>query len=218
MILFGIRSPITVDYEETCRRLGLEITLGVSVGGAPRCSMPRDKVVSLEAFDAKKYADTPFIPSAFVPRRREALCQQAEALGLKRAPALVDPTSVLPHNIRIGDASFINAGVVSGGVTMIGAGVLINRAVSLGHHCMIGDFVSIAPGVTLAGNIAIGDRAMIGVGAIILPDIRIGADAVIAGGSVVRQDVPEGGFVAGNPAKPREFDQNKSSLNVPGGE
>lgn len=218
MILFGIRSPITVDYEETCRRVGREITLGINVAGAPRCMMPREKVVSLDDFEVEKYHDVPFMASAFVPKRREALCARAEALGLQKAPALVDPSAVLPQNIRIGDGSFVNAGVVSGAVTMIGAGVLINRAASLGHHCMIGDFASLAPGVTLAGNIAVGDRAMIGVGAIILPDVRIGADAVIAGGSVVRKDVPDGAFVAGNPAKQRDFDPNQSSLNVPGGE
>ena len=218
MILFGIRSPIAVEYEETCRRRGLSIELGVSLGGVPRCMMGRDKVVKLEAFDAAAHRGEAFLSCAFSPRRREELIRQAEALGLRRAPALIDPHAVLPENIAIGDATFINAGVVIGAVTMIGSGVLVNRAASIGHHCRIGDYTSIGPGATLAGNIAVGEAAMIGVGATILPDIRIGADAVIAGGALVREDVPEGAFVAGNPAKPRDFNRGKSSLNVAGGE
>ncbi len=73
MILFGIRSPITVDYEETCLRLGQEISMGVSVEGAPRCGMPREKVVLLDDFDASAHSGKLFIACAFMPRRRVSL-------------------------------------------------------------------------------------------------------------------------------------------------
>ncbi len=218
MILFGIRSPIVVEYEETCRRLGLDIHVGISVSGVPRSVMPRENVVQLDDFDAQEWRNAPFISCAFSPNRRASLIQQAEALGLTRATALIDPNAVLAERTQIGAATFVNAGVVIGAVTKIGSGVLINRAASVGHHCLVGDYTSIGPGATLAGNIMVGEATMIGVGATILPDIRIGAGAIVAGGSLVREDVPDGAFVAGNPAKPRAFDPAKSTLNVSGGE
>lgn len=218
MIFFGIRSPITVEYEETCRRLGIEILHGISVSGVPRSIMPRDKIVLLNDFDASEFQGHAFISCAFSPHRRADLIHEAETLGLTRSTPLVDPNAVLAEKTQIGEASFLNAGVIIGAVTKIGSGVLVNRAASVGHHCLIGDYTSIGPGATLAGNIVVGERSMIGVGATVLPDIRIGANAVIAGGSLVREDVPDNAFAAGNPAKIRQFDRNASSLNIAGGE
>jgi sugar O-acyltransferase (sialic acid O-acetyltransferase NeuD family) len=216
MILFGIRSPLVVEYEETCHRLGLSITAAVSVNGVPRM-MDRSVIVDLAHFNPLETADH-FIACAFTPARRAALIAMAQQLGLILSPALIDPTAVLARAVRIGAGSFVNAGAVIGAVSIIGEGVLINRSVSLGHHTVLGDHVSIGPGATLAGNIHVGAGAMIGVGAIVLPDIRIGAGALIAAGSLVRRHVPEGAFVAGNPAQERPFDAAKSSLYLEDGE
>jgi len=215
VILFGIRSPIVVEYEETCARLGIAVLQGVSVNGAPRL-LARDVVVPIEDF--RPAAGTRFLACAFTPRRRAELIRQARALGLELAPALVDPHAVVARSARIGDGTFLNAGAVIGAVTRIGEGVLVNRAASVGHHCLIGDCVSLAPGATLAGNVRVGSGSMIGVGAVVLPDIRIGEGAIVAGGSCVREHVPDGAFVAGNPARARSFDPSRSSLHVEDGE
>lgn len=216
VILFGVRSPITVEYEESCHRAGIAISCAVALGGASR-ALDSSRVVELGRFTP---ADnhSPFYVCAFTAARRRQLFAQAEALGLKPAPALIDPHAVLARSARIGEASFINAGVVIGALSLIGRGVLVNRAASIGHHALIGDFVSIGPGATLAGNIRVGEGTIIGAGATILPDIRIGENALIAGGSLVRADVPDGAFVAGNPAKERPFNPSASSLYVEDGE
>lgn len=216
MILFGVRSPLVVEYEETCHRLGLSITAGVSVNGVSRM-LDRSLIITLADFDSLGTADH-YVACAFTPARRAALIDIAKALGLAQAPALVDPSVVLAHTARIGPGSFVNAGAVIGAVSILGEGVLINRAASLGHHTVLGDYVSIGPGATLAGNIHVGASAMIGAGAIVLPDIRIGAGAIIAAGSLVRHHVPEGAFVAGNPAVERHFYPEKSSLYIEDGE
>ncbi|MBW7921430.1 MAG: acetyltransferase [Rubellimicrobium sp.] len=213
--LFGIRSPLVVEYEESLHRCGIAIAAAVSVEGAPRVMDPAP-VVELARFAPQGAA--PFLACAFTPARRRALAEQAGALGLVPAPALVDPHAVLARSVRAGEASFVNAGAIIGALSLLGQGVLVNRAASIGHHAMIGDFTSIGPGAVLAGNIHVGAGCMIGAGAVILPDLRIGAGCIIAAGSLVREDVPDGAFVAGSPARARVFDPARSALNIEGAE
>ena len=214
MILFGIHSPIVVEYEETCRRLGLAVSAGVSVNDAPRM-VDGSKIVLLDEFEAGE--DREFIACAFKPQRRKELTEIAHTRGLTLSEALVDPHAIMARTVRVGDGTFVNAGAIVGAVSMIGEGVLVNRATSLGHHTVLGDYVSVGPGATLAGNIRVGAGTIIGAGAIVLPDIRIGENAIVAAGSLVRKDVPDGAFVAGNPAKERTFDAKASSLNLEDG-
>lgn len=216
MILFGIRSPIVVEHEETCHRLGLAITAAVSVSGAPRL-LDVSRIIEWEAFRTAPERDV-FIACAFSPMRRRELSDMAQSIGLARSPALVDPTAILARSVRIGPGSFINAGVVIGAVSLIGGNVLVNRSASIGHHSLIADNVSIGPGVNIAGNVQIGAGAIIGAGARIMPDVRIGREAVVAGGALVRRHVADGTFVDGHPAVERPFKLARSSLNVQGGE
>jgi len=79
----------------------------------------------------------------------------------------------------------------------------------------IGDDTETGPGVKILGphhpifdmdfrkdqKTVIGNNVRILAGAIILFGVRIGDNAVISAGSVVNKDVPEGAFVAGNPAR-----------------
>lgn len=216
MILFGIRSPITVEYETTCQRLGLQITAAVSVNDVPRM-IDMSRVVDLEVFRSNPVADG-FIACAFSSVRRAELAGIAADLGLSMAKALIDPHAVLAPTVRVGNGSFLNAGVVIGALTAVGKNVLVNRTASIGHHCVIGDAVSIGPGVNIAGNVHVGRGAIIGAGATILPDIRIGNNAVVSAGSLVRRHVADGIFVDGHPAVERPFKLARSSLNVLGGE
>lgn len=216
MIIFGARSPLVVEYEETIHRLALTISVAVSIVGPARIQ-DRSKLVELAEFDPKAFSD-PFVSPAFAPSRRRTLIAQGEALGLSLASALIDPTAVTARSVRVGNGSFINAGCVIGAMSILGRGVVVNRAASLGHHTVLGDYVSIGPGATLAGNIHVGANAMIGAGATILPNIRIGADAVISGGSVVRKHVPDGALIAGNPAVQKRNIPLRSSLNDDDGE
>jgi len=215
LVLFGVRSPLVVDFEESLARRGIALSAAVSVAGVPRL-LDRKALVDLADFIPK--AGTRFLVPAFAPMRRAELIAQAEALGLTKAEPLVDPTAILPRAIRIGAASYINAGVVIGAMSMLGEGVLVNRAASLGHHTVLGDLVSVGPGATLAGNIHVGEGSVIGAGAVVLPNVRIGAGAIVSAGAVVRKHVPDGVLVIGNPAVERRFNPRVSSLNVEDGE
>lgn len=215
MIVFGIRSPLIVEVEETLARAGINIAAAVSVNDTPRM-LDRSRIVYLEDFDPP--AGGRFIAVAFSPERRGVLIEQARALGLELAEPLIDPTAILARSVRIGDGTFINAGAIIGGATMIGEGVLINRAASVGHHVLLGNRVTIGPGATLAGDIRVGENTVIGAGATVHPDVRIGANVIVSAGSVVRKHVPDGSLVAGNPAVAKPFKPRASSLKISGGE
>lgn len=212
IILFGARSPLVVEYEETCLRLGIEIAGSISLNGAPRV-LDATKIIEYEEFTRRDMTD-PFVACAFAPKRRGELAEMARSAGLVPCEALVDPTAIVARSVRIGAGSYVNSGGIIGAASLVGENVLVNRAASLGHHTIVGDFVSVGPGATLASNIFVGDGAIIGAGAVVLPNVRIGAGAIISAGSVVRKDVGDEEFVVGNPAVPRKFNYKRSALNV----
>ena len=209
-VLFGATSPLIVDYEETLARLTIELRGIVSLGGPTR-AVARTSVVSLELCE-ERHREAPYVPCAFTPVRRRAICDMAEAAGFTLAEALVDPSAVLARSARIGPGSFLNALVALGAASIVGTCVVVNRAANIGHHCILSDFCSIGPGASLAGNVRVGENAVVGTGAVVLPDVRIGDGAIVAGGAVVRKDVPAGTLVSGNPARLSKLRPSRSSL------
>lgn len=218
-IIFGCRSPLVVDYEESLARCGVTLHSSVSVEGAPRV-LDHSRVMSLQELEdwKLKNAASGFITCAFSADRRRELVRLATEAGLTPAQALIDPTAVIPSSLRVGAGTFVNAAAVIGGATFVGSHVLINRAASIGHHSFIGDYVSIAPGVTLASNVRIGEGVTIGAGAVVVPNIEVGEGAVIGAGSLIRKNVEAHSFWAGNPAISRELDRKRSALNTSGEE
>ena len=211
MIIFGVRSPLVVELEESLDRLGVKPRAAISVSGTPRL-INRSLVIRLEDFRVQK--EDAFITCAFSPKRRCELVEMAHSFGIQAADAVIDPTAIVPRSFRIGPGSYVNAGVVIGALTYIGDHTLVNRSASIGHHCLIDDLVSVGPGATLAGNINVGKGSVIGAGAVILPNLRIGHDVVIAAGAVVRKNVPNSTLVAGSAAKIKPFMPIQSTLNV----
>jgi len=217
VVLFGTRSPLLPDYEETCSRLGLQIAAAVRADARRPRILDRDAMIELSDLD-EEYKSLPFVACAFYPKRRGELAAMADEAGLVPAEALVDPTAIIASSTRIGNGSFINAGVVIGAAGVFGEHVLVNRSTNIGHHGFIGDFVSIGPGVTLAGNVQIGKHSFIGAGCVVLPGVRIGEGAVIAAGSVVRHNISNGVLVAGNPATVKRRRPSASVFDVEGEE
>ena len=209
-VLFGVKTPIIVEFEETLERCGISLMAGVSLGGPVRM-LDRKKLVSIDNLPPD-IRDAPFLPCAFSPAARSQLYRRALELGFVLSNALTDPNAIIARSSKIGAGSYVNAAAVIGAASRIGDLVLINRSASIGHHCIIGKHASIGPGAVLASNVRVGDSAVIGAGAVILPDVRIGDSAVVAGGSVVRRDVPEKTVVAGNPARPMRLSPDRTSV------
>lgn len=57
------------------------------------------------------------------------------------------------------------------------------------------------PDLDLAGPIHIGANTFIGMGALILKGVTIGPNSIVGANAVVTKSFPEGGIIAGNPAR-----------------
>ncbi|MEQ9261024.1 MAG: sugar O-acetyltransferase [Roseovarius sp.] len=107
-------------------------------------------------------------------------------------------------NIHLGARVYLNAGCVlldTAPIT-IGEGTLLGPGVQIycpNHHK---DRAQRRAGLERARPVSLGRDVWIGGGAILLPGVHIGDGAIVGAGSVVAHDVPEGGLVAGNPARP----------------
>jgi sugar O-acyltransferase (sialic acid O-acetyltransferase NeuD family) len=205
VVLFGIGSPLVVDFEETCRRGTIGIVAGIRNVDGP-VYVSAEVPVLTPAQVAYEIRQTPPAFPMFTPGHRLSAREGATTLGLGCGMTIVDPTAIVASSSRLGEGAYINAGCIIGGAVRIGNYVLLNRAASVGHHLEIGDFCSIGPGATVAGQVQIGKGTVVGAGAVILPEIVIGTNAIIAAGSVVTHSVPDRCLVAGNPARRRRTD------------
>ena len=198
MVLFGAGSPIIVEFEETCRRLGYSVAAAVKNRTGPvYCDRV---VVDVGDLTPALRGLTCFCPM-FTPLNRYIAFVEAAALGCTFSHALVDPTAIAASSAVTGVGTFVNAGAILGAHASLAEHVLVNRGATIGHHVDIAAFASIGPGVVVGGQATIGRGAMIGAGAVVLPQVRVGAHAVVGAGSVVVSDVPERSKVFGNPAR-----------------
>jgi hypothetical protein len=200
VVIFGIGAPLTIDVEESCARLGIEIAAGVRNLAGPSYASQKLPVVDAAVIPEALLALGVMLPM-FTPAHRLAAFEDARRRGFARAEIVVDPTSVVAKSTTIGAGVYVNAGCTIGGGAALGDFVFVNRAASIGHHTRLDDFVSVGPGAVLTGSLRIGRGAVIGAGAVILPQLEIGANAMIGAGSVVTQSVPAACLVVGNPAR-----------------
>ena len=200
ILFFAVGSPLAVEYEATCARLGIEIVAAVKnrpvkeyLSNCRRIILPEEVTGEL--------ASVPFVTPLFTPANRKVAVAEAVAIGLSAAPALLDPTAIFASSVTFGAGTYVNASATIGACGQIGAHVVLNRSASLGHHTLIEDFVSIGPGAILAGEVKVGRGTLIGAGSVILPKVQIGVGSVVAAGSVVSKDVEDRVIVAGNPSR-----------------
>jgi sugar O-acyltransferase (sialic acid O-acetyltransferase NeuD family) len=200
VILFGIGSPLVAEYTETCRRLGYRIVAAVRNRPGPVFFADEGAIVDVREL-APALLRTACLCPMFTPRNRAVAVDEAIALGLAFAPALIDPTAIVASTASAGAGSFINAGCIIGAEAKLGDHVVVNRGATVGHHAALAAFTSLGPGAILAGQVTVGTGAMIGAGAVVLPNVVIGPHAVVGAGTVVVRDVPAGAKVLGNPAR-----------------
>ena len=200
VLLFAAGGPLIVDLEESCRRANLPVVAAILNRPGPDYSLNTTRTVDVADLSDDLRA-VPFLCPLFNPANRRAAVSEALVLGLRAAPALVDPTAIVASSVAFGAGSYVNAGCILGAATSIGRHVIVNRGASIGHHGEIGEFVSIGPGAVIAGQVRMGPGAMVGAGAAVEPGLTLGAGSVVAAGAVLRQDLPPGAVAIGNPAR-----------------
>ncbi|MBS0559829.1 MAG: acetyltransferase [Proteobacteria bacterium] len=168
--LWGIGSPVVAEVEESCARRGWHIVAACRNHPGAVWTCP-----AIPLLDAERMAGSPPAPvlvPLFSPANRQRAWKQADAAGAEAAPALTDPTAILPRVMEIGIWSYVNAGAMIGAAACLGRFVFVSQTASIGHHCELADFASVGPG------------------AVVLPGIRIGAGVAVPAGAVVRRDIP----------------------------
>ncbi|MGE0426048.1 MAG: acetyltransferase [Reyranellaceae bacterium] len=200
VVLFAAGGPLIVDLEESCRRANRRVVATILNRPGPDYSLDPTRTVHVADISEALRA-VPFLCPLFTPANRRTAVSEALVLGLRAAPALVDPTAIVASSVSVDAGSYVNAGCILGAASRIGRHVIVNRGASVGHHGEVGEFASIGPGAVIAGQVRIGPGAMLGAGAVIEPGLTLGAGSVVAAGAVLRQDLPPGAVATGNPAR-----------------
>lgn len=199
VVIFGVGSPLVVDFEASLHRAGIALIAGIKNYPGEDYLLDRTKLVTIDF--PRHLIRYPFLVPLFTPANRQKAAREAAALGFTTPFSLIDPTVPALHEVKYQPGLYINSGCTVGAACELGEFALINRGASLGHHACIGRFASIGPAAVIAGQVTIGDGAVVGAGAVVLPKLKLGPNSVVAAGSVVTQDVPAHCMVAGSPAR-----------------
>ncbi len=200
LVLLGVGSPFVTEFEETCSRLGTEITAYIKNTDDPAYASDPRKIVEVDHLTTVLKSKPVAIP-LLTPVYRKNVFEWALKAGFTSFPALIDPTTIAAKSMQLGQGVYVNAGCTIGAVTNISDFDLINRHVNVAHHVEISDYVTVGPGVVVSGQVKIGRGAFIGAGAVLLPKVQVGANAVVAAGTVLTSNVADNTLVAGNPSR-----------------
>ena len=109
---------------------------------------------------------------------------------------------VLPTEAELGEGTVLGYG---------GLGVVVHRDVRAGPHCLLSQQVTLGGRSGMPGAPVLGHHVRVGAGAKVLGPVRVGNWAVIGANAVVTRDVPDGGVVAGVPARLLRVDPDPES-------
>ena len=149
----------------------------------------------------REWPEARVVPAIGGNASRAELIERLQAMG-RELETIVHPAATVSPSARLSPGCFLAAGAVVNAEASLEAGVIVNTGASVDHDCRIGLAAHIAPGARLCGHVEVGARALVGTASAVIPKVRIGADAVVGAGSAVTGDVPDGGRVAGSPARP----------------
>lgn len=133
-------------------------------------------------------------------KARTSLFNRLKGLGLQ-LPVCRGPMSFIASCAKIGQGTFIGAGVIIMASAVIGENVIINTHSSVDHDCQLGDHTQLTAGITLGGATRIGTNCFLGVKVAILPGVAIGDNVQVMAGSLVTKTVSPNLIVGGYPSK-----------------
>lgn len=119
----------------------------------------------------------------------------------------VSPYAILlGDDIKIGDGTFISAGVILTCNIVIGNHVLLNISSTVSHDGIIGDYSTISPSANICGNVTIGECCYIGANAVIKEKIKISDNVTVGLNAGVVSNLNKSGVYIGTPAKPINYE------------
>ena len=131
---------------------------------------------------------------------RQALYEKVLGFGFS-VIAAVHPRAVVSRSAQLGLGPTVMAMAVVNPGTVVGHNVIINTGALIDHDCVIGDHVHVATGACLSGGVHVANGTHIGAGAVVRQGISIGQNSIVGAGSVVVKDVPDNVTVIGVPAQ-----------------
>jgi UDP-3-O-[3-hydroxymyristoyl] glucosamine N-acyltransferase len=200
IVIYGVGSPIVVDFEESLARAGIPVAAAVRNHPGTVRLLDQTRLIERSGLTADMLA-LPFLAPFFTPANRQKVVQEASLAGFTLGFSLIDPSVPALRSLVHGQGLYVNAGCTLGAASQFGEFVFLNRGASVGHHAQFGRFVSIGPGAVIAGSVLIGHGTVIGAGAVVMPEVTIGSNSVVGAGTVVTKAIPDNCLVLGVPGK-----------------
>jgi hypothetical protein len=105
VVLFGAGSAVIVEVEESCRRLGRPVAAIVQNTADPTWAQDSSLVVPLDGLDSRLFEYDVLVP-LFRPANRRTAVAQVRQLGVRRFASVLDPTSILPAHLGLGEGIY----------------------------------------------------------------------------------------------------------------
>jgi acetyltransferase-like isoleucine patch superfamily enzyme len=125
---------------------------------------------------------------------RMALFEELTGRGV-RFTNVVDVTSIIRLNVRMGVGNVILASSYFGPYAKIGDNNFLSAGTHIEHHCRLGNHCAFGPAVTFSGRVTVGNKVRFGTNIAAEPDVEIGDNCVIASGSILTRSIPANSIV-----------------------
>lgn len=135
------------------------------------------------------------------PEIRARIDRRLRGASVVTAPAFIDATATIGHDVDISEGSIICARSIVTTNVRIGRCVIVNNGCSVSHDVHIGDYATLAPMCSLCGHVKVLEGAELGTCASVLPRMIVGSWSMTGAGAVITKPVPSMAVVVGVPAR-----------------